>query len=223
MHDTLDEKRRFATLMTGLSDYYRVEISKAVMALYWEGLKRFDFEAVEKAMWSHTQNTDNGQFMPKIADVVRILQRDADNQWLGADEAWALMPKSEHDSAMLTDEIAQAIVAATPLLEVRDKVAARMAFKDCYTRLVERAKADGRAPRWFPSFGSEPSGRVVMLADAVRKKQIELDDAVNSLPEFGADIVRQCGLIEHPLLAAPKRENVERLKALMLTLNMGQS
>lgn len=222
MHDTLDEKRRFATLMTGLSDYYRIEISKAVMALYWEGLKRFDFEAVERAMWAHTQNTDNGQFMPKIADVVRILQRDADNQWLGADEAWALVPKSESDSAMLTDEIAQAIAAATPLLEVRDKVAARMAFKDCYTRLVEKAKAEGRAPHYFPSFGTEPSGRVVMLADAVRKKQIGLDAAVGSLPEYGPDIVRQCGVTNHPLLAGPKPENVQRLKALLLTLKMGE-
>lgn len=218
MQDTLEEKRRFATLMTGLSDYYRVEISKAVMALYWEGLKRHPFEAVESAMWAHTQNTENGQFMPKIADVVRILQRDNDNLWIGPDEAWALVPKSESDSAMLTDEIAQAVAAATPLLEVRDKVAARMAFKDAYTRLVERAKAEGRAPRYFPSFGTEPSGRVVMLADAVRKKQIALEAAVGSLPEFGPDIVRQCGLTEHPLLAPPKRENVDKLKALMLTL-----
>ena len=68
------DKKRFATLLSGIADYYGKELSNGVIALYWQGLEQYDINAVEKALWEHTQNPDNGQFMPKIADVARNLQ-----------------------------------------------------------------------------------------------------------------------------------------------------
>lgn len=87
----IEEKKRFAALLTGLADYYKQEISRAVMALYWEGLKQYDFAAVEKACWAHTQNPDTGMWMPKIADIVKMVSGRTDDQ---AKVAWAKVDKA---------------------------------------------------------------------------------------------------------------------------------
>jgi len=74
MIDSLDEKRRFANLMTALADYYEKSLSKGVLALYWEGLRQYDYEAIEKAAWAHTQLPDEaGRWMPKVADLNKML------------------------------------------------------------------------------------------------------------------------------------------------------
>jgi hypothetical protein len=80
------DKRRFAVLLTGIADYYGKELATSIIGLYWRGLEQYDIEAVEKALWTHTQSPDTGQFMPKIADVVRILQGTTIDQ---AAIAWA--------------------------------------------------------------------------------------------------------------------------------------
>ena len=85
------ERLRFATLLTGVADYYGKELSQGVVALYWQGLQQYDIDAVEKALWEHTQNPDSGQFMPKIADVTRMLQGRTTDQaaiaWSKVDSA----------------------------------------------------------------------------------------------------------------------------------------
>jgi hypothetical protein len=85
------DKKRFVTILTGLSDYYGKELSDGVISLYWQGLLQYDVEAVEKAMWDHTQNPDNGQFMPKIADLTRAMQGRTQDQaavaWSKVDQA----------------------------------------------------------------------------------------------------------------------------------------
>lgn len=81
-----NDKKRFATLLSGIADYYGKELAGGVIELYWQGLRQYDLGAVEKALWEHTQNPDNGQFMPKIADVTRNLQGRTTDQ---ASIAWS--------------------------------------------------------------------------------------------------------------------------------------
>ena len=82
---------RFLTVLTGVADYYAKELSEGVISLYWQGLKQYDIEAVEKSLWDHTQNPDNGQFMPKIADLTRAMQGRTQDQaaiaWSKVDSA----------------------------------------------------------------------------------------------------------------------------------------
>ena len=74
MIDNIEEKRRFAALMTALADYYEKSLSKGVLALYWEGLRQYDYEAIEKAAWAHTQLPDEaGRWMPKVSDLNKML------------------------------------------------------------------------------------------------------------------------------------------------------
>jgi hypothetical protein len=64
----------FLKALTAVADYYGKELSEGVQMLYWQGLEQYDIAAVEKALWDHAQNPDNGQFMPKIADITRAMQ-----------------------------------------------------------------------------------------------------------------------------------------------------
>lgn len=80
------EKERFYSTLTGIADYYGKELSTGTLKLYFEGLRQYDLDAVEKALWAHTQNPDTGQWMPKIADATKMLQgRTADQAAL----AWS--------------------------------------------------------------------------------------------------------------------------------------
>lgn len=189
------------------------------LEMWWEALKDFPDGSVKA---STARYLKTGHFKPQLADIVSGCAAQMASSWIGADEAWAMMPKSESDSAMLTNEIAQAMAAASPLLEGGDKVAARMAFKDAYGRLVEKAKIEGRQPVFFPSFGTDAPGRVSVLANAVRAGQLTLDRATEVLPEYAPDLIRMCGITKHPLLAGPTDEQRARAKALLLTLKVGQ-
>ncbi|MBR7747437.1 DUF6475 domain-containing protein [Undibacterium baiyunense] len=81
-----NDQVKFVTILTGIADYYGKTLAQGVIELYWQGLRQYDIEAVEKALWEHTQNPDNGQFMPKIADVTRTLQGRTQDQ---ASIAWS--------------------------------------------------------------------------------------------------------------------------------------
>jgi len=101
MLDTVEEKRRFLALFTGLSDYYNIELSKAVIGLYWEGLKQYDYQAIEKAAWAHTQSPDeNGRWMPKISDLTKVLQGSTKDQ---ASLAWSKVDRAIRTVGTYTD------------------------------------------------------------------------------------------------------------------------
>lgn len=185
------------------------------LEMWWESLKGFPDGAVSSAV---SQYLKTSHFKPQLADIVKLCEGMSGGGWLGVEEAWALMPKHESESAMLTDEIAQAIAVATPLIEQGDRVAARMAFKDAYTRLVERAKLEGRQPRYFPSYGTDKHGAVAMLAKAVQVGQIPLERALEWKPEAATEIVKMVGVRNHPLLAAPSESGKAAVKALLSDL-----
>jgi len=81
----------FLKTLTAVADYYGKELSEGVQMLYWQGLEQFDFAAVEKALWDHARNPDTGQFMPKIADVVKMLQGSTQDSAL---QAWAKVDRA---------------------------------------------------------------------------------------------------------------------------------
>ncbi len=209
----------------------KTEIAKAIALLTAEyDLPAFSPDRI--AMWmnalsgfprgSVTRSAENymrtNKFKPQLADIVQGCTAQLANPWLSADEAWALMPKSEMDSCMLTDETAQAMAAASPLLAAGDRIAARMAFRAAYERLVEQAKIEGRQPCFFPSLGGDVPGRAHMLGAAVKAGQYQLEAAINIAPEFATEIVQLAGVRNHPLLAGPDDKAREKVKALLLTM-----
>jgi len=63
----------FAALMAGMGELYSKRLSEALMDMYWHALKQFDVRDVHRALKSHINNPEGGQFFPKPADVVRYI------------------------------------------------------------------------------------------------------------------------------------------------------
>jgi len=68
-----NEKQDFYKLVSSVMDYYKQDVSPFSLNLFWEALKGFEFEQVSAALTKHAMNPDNGQFAPKIADIVKQL------------------------------------------------------------------------------------------------------------------------------------------------------
>lgn len=100
----------------------------------------------------------------------------------GADEAWAQMPFDEDATIVWTEEMCQAWGVAQPLLYAGDKVAARMAFKDAYAKLVSQAREQGRPPKWSASLGQDPRGRETALRDAEERGLLPREHVQKLLP-----------------------------------------
>lgn len=81
----------FCELLDHISEQYGKPLSVGAKMLYWQGLIEFDLSAVKEALGRHLRNPDNGMFMPKIADVVRMLQGTSQDSAL---IAWAKVDKA---------------------------------------------------------------------------------------------------------------------------------
>ncbi len=120
-----------------------------------------------------------------ILTVQDVVSRLEDGR-LGAEEAWAMLPKSEADSVVWTTEMAEALRVCQPLLDGGDTVAARMSFKQAYDRIVANARDAGRAPNWQISLGHDPRGRDHALREAVERGRISHEYAQTVAPSLPA-------------------------------------
>lgn len=176
------DKKQFAELMNATLGIYEKEVTKETLVMWWNALMPYSIEIVREALNRHITDKDNGRFAPRPAHIlawIDLLQPDGRPS---ADEAWALYPRSEADSAVINNEIAEAMATVHYLLDEGDKIGARMSFKDAYTRIVEQNKIQGIKPRWFASLGHNVEGREIALNEAVRVNRISQDYANSLLP-----------------------------------------
>jgi hypothetical protein len=118
--------------------------------------------------------------------------------FLGVEEAWAAVPKDEHSTAIICDEMMQAWVAVKDTYSF-DKVGARMAFKETYERLVVESKAAGRKAKFRVSLGHDVQAREDVVRQALERGIITEERAQHMLPhlpsrERGGE---PCELVEH--------------------------
>jgi len=113
-----------------------------------------------------------------IADIIHRI----DDGRPSDDEAWAMMPFDESQSVVWTDEMRKAFFVALPLLEVGDKVGARMAFKKSYTRDAQDAKLKRIPATWEVSLGHNASARQAIIQEAVVKGRITSERAEEVCP-----------------------------------------
>lgn len=117
-----------------------------------------------------------------VQDVISRL----DDGRPGAEEAWAMIPKDESGSVVWSSEMAEAYGIAAPLLAEGDTIAARMAFREAYARLVAAARDAGRPVDWFPSLGSDPLQRDAAIERAVLAGRMLIGHAAAIAPRLDA-------------------------------------
>lgn len=154
-------------------------------ALFFKAMEPYQFEAVSKAMTAHIRDPQRGKFQPTPADLIAQIEAGAGNGGRpGADEAWsvAMLAEDEAETVVWTEEMRNAFAICRPVLEAGDKVGARMAFKDAYTRLAAEAVRAGRSPKWECSLGHDATRREATISQAVQRGLLPAPNAAALLP-----------------------------------------
>lgn len=168
---------RFAKVVNAVMDVYGRERSGVALALWFKALQPFTLEQVEAGLSEHMRVS---RFAPTPADVIAAIT--ALDGRPTADEAWAMIPRSESESVFWTEEMAQAYGVASSLLSYGDQVGARRAFIDAYQSAVSKARAAGKPLKAWPSWGQDASGRQAALTQAVERGLLTREKAAQYVP-----------------------------------------
>jgi len=101
----------------------------------------------------------------------------------GPEEAWATIARAMSDESrtlVWSDEMREAYGVARGCSE--DDVAARMAFKETYTRAVSEARSAGKGPNWSVSKGSNKADQERAILEGVQQGKLRADYAQRLLP-----------------------------------------
>ncbi len=193
--------------------------------LWWNLLCEYDFNDVEQAFIIFLKSKE-GRFSPQPSNIIENIEAMRPDGRPGADEAWAMIPMNEFTSAVMTQEMAEALHIAQPLLDSGDKIAARMSFREAYLRIVEANKRAGIKPSWFPSIGQDKEGRDAVLGEAVRLGRIGTEQAIGLLPPEKITPMLQSA--ENNILALeyktlPYSEMMERIQAMKAAIARKQA
>jgi len=69
----IDDEERFLTAWAGAWEIYGKEISATALQIAFRALQRFELQDITQALTRHINDPDSGQYVPKPADIVRII------------------------------------------------------------------------------------------------------------------------------------------------------
>ena len=102
------EAAAFKKVLQGVHDFYGKDLSEFALSVWWQAMRPYDFETVKDAMNRHAVNPDNGQFLPKPADVVKLVG--------GGSQDSALMAWAKVDRAVRSVGMYRSVVFDDPLI-----------------------------------------------------------------------------------------------------------
>lgn len=179
--------------------------SDNAVKLVFSLLSIYPLQDVLTALHKHAMDPDNGQFAPKPADIVKIIDgsNDALQGWLGPNEAWSMvLPlRNERESGVATNIMLEALNACR---YCEDDISARMAFIEAYNRITTKAKSCGEVPQWRVSLGFEKSRHQEVVEQAISDGLITHEYAVKLLPGMRQPELSADRLIESAAQAAEK-------------------
>lgn len=70
---TPSDKKLLLAMLPDVCAFYRQDFSKFLGGVWIAAMEAYTFDEVKQAIERHTMNPDSGQFMPKPADVVKML------------------------------------------------------------------------------------------------------------------------------------------------------
>ena len=83
-----NDKAHFQSIMIGVGELYSKEITKPLLQIYFQALQKYSIEQVSSAFTAHMVDPKHGTFMPKPADLVRIIDADKPSAKDRAELAW---------------------------------------------------------------------------------------------------------------------------------------
>lgn len=158
------------------AEIYGKQMSEMAAILLIGELKAFPESAVQFALGKCRKEL---RTFPTLADIISRI----DDGRPGPEEAWAMIPKDEYSSVVWTEEMAEAFGVARGMIET-DEIAARMAFRETYSKLLAASRSAGVPVKWTPSFGVDKESRAAAVELAVQKNRISQGHAANLLPDL---------------------------------------
>lgn len=199
------------------------EISPTSAAVMASDLSSYPKDLVIEAL-SHIRKESKSRL--SLALVIEKIEELTPGGRPSPEEAWAMVPKDEQSSAVMSNEMAQALGVAQSLIDDGDMVAARMAFKESYSNIIKFNKMNSIKVEWFPSLGFDKEGRAPALADAVRNNRIGVDHALILVaPDKVEELLQLAGVKTLSLENKPteeERENIQKVKMLLSNSNIGK-
>ena len=98
----IDDFQEFHEGITGVMSFYGKSVSRFALDVWWTALRRFDLAAIVEAFNRHLANPDTGQFAPKPADIIRILQGSTQDSAL---RAWAKVDQAVRSIGTYSDVV----------------------------------------------------------------------------------------------------------------------
>lgn len=86
-----DDFKPFREGVAGVYAFYGKEVTAFALDVWWTALKAYDLAAIKDAFNRHLMNPDAGAFLPKPADIVRMLGGTTQDAAL---QAWAKVDKA---------------------------------------------------------------------------------------------------------------------------------
>src|SRR5687768_3808806 len=93
---------RFREGISGVMGFYEKTLAPFAFDVWWNALKAYDLQAVIDAFNRHLSNADTGQFAPKPADIIRMLQGSTQDSAL---RAWAKVDLAVRQVGTYTDVV----------------------------------------------------------------------------------------------------------------------
>lgn len=164
-----EDDQELIGIVKATGEIYSRQVSPVAARMFLEDLSGFSSAQIKAALSKCRLELKS---FPTVADIVARI----DDGRPGVEQAWAMLPKDDRDSVVWTDEMAAAFNVVRGMID-SDPIAARMAFKETYSRLLADARASRRPPNWNASLGHDYHGREAALREAVQRRRITIEHA----------------------------------------------
>lgn len=182
------DRKAFGTLLADAMAFYGQELSVFAIEVWWQACAKFSFEQVSKAFTRHAMDPERGQFAPRPADIIRMLDGTATDR---AMMAWGKLHDAMGRVGAYTDVVFDdpAIHAAVddmggwPKLcrtELSELSYLQHRFTETYRAYVGRGEAfayprrlvGDRAPDDVYAMRGLPPPKPAVIGDLVRAREV---------------------------------------------------
>jgi len=164
--------------LKGIAEIYSKNMSDTAAMIFINAIGNYPESVVIDALNSCVRELKT---FPTINDVLARIQ--ANDGRPGIEEAWAMMPRCEDDTIVWTEEMAESYSVVYDLIK-EDLIAARMTFKEVYSKKVQDARNKNMPVKWMASLGHDKKMREAVITDAVNKKRLDYQHAKQLLPNI---------------------------------------
>lgn len=170
------EQERLVDLLAGTAEVIGDQLRPTTAVFMVADLAGYALPVLERALAACRRE------LKGRLSLAAILERIEDGH-PAPNEAWGIAIRAADEGATVvwTGQTRDGWAAAYPLVLAGDKIAARQAFLEVYTRLVKEARAAGELGSHHVSLGSDVSGRDSVLRQAVAAGQLAHEQVAEHL------------------------------------------